>query len=181
MLFLLLEGAARPLPRPAKPDRGPLPPPSIPLRSFGFDPCKCGTLSRRDAIARAFAELWRSCLFTSLTTALGFGSLAVSGVAIVVELALFTALAIVLAFVCAMVVLPLLLDLGAERAVRETAWLERLVAVLVDRARCARAAAEHRRSRGGRPLLDRGPHGRHAASNERVVGRRRSTRPPADA
>ncbi|MCB9636780.1 MAG: MMPL family transporter [Sandaracinus sp.] len=52
-----------------------------------------------------------------------------------VELALFTALAIVLAFVCAMVVLPLLLDLGAERAVRETAWLERLVAVLVDRAR----------------------------------------------
>ncbi|MCB9614118.1 MAG: MMPL family transporter [Sandaracinus sp.] len=109
--------------------------PSHPLHSHGFDPCKGGTLSRRDAIARAFAELWRSCLFTSLTTALGFGSLALSGVAIVVELALFTALAIVLAFVCAMVVLPLLLDLGAERAVRETAWLERLVAVLVDRAR----------------------------------------------
>ncbi|HJL05135.1 MAG TPA: MMPL family transporter [Polyangiaceae bacterium LLY-WYZ-15_(1-7)] len=92
-------------------------------------------LPRREAIARAFAELFESALFTSLTTALGFLSLVVSGVAIVVELALFTSLAVALGFVFTVTLLPLLLDLGRERPAPEDGPLEAALDRIVDGAR----------------------------------------------
>lgn len=92
-------------------------------------------LARREAIAQAFGALARSCFFTSLTTALGFASLLVTGVAIVVELALFTALAVGLTFVFSMLLLPLLLDTGAERPVVEAGRVERFVERLTTAAR----------------------------------------------
>jgi predicted RND superfamily exporter protein len=81
-------------------------------------------LPRREAVARAFAELTLSCFHTSFTTAVGFASLATSNVAIVVELAIFTSLAVMLTYASTMLVLPLLLDLGAERPVTSTRWLD---------------------------------------------------------
>ncbi|MBX3249988.1 MAG: MMPL family transporter [Myxococcales bacterium] len=98
---------------------------------------------RRVAIARAFGELLPSCFYTSLTTAIGFLSLLATGVAIVVELAAFTALAVALTFVFAMVLLPLLLDTGREIAVPEDGPIERAL----DRA-LAMARAHARRPRG---------------------------------
>lgn len=92
-------------------------------------------LARREAIGRAFAELTWSCFHTSFTTAVGFASLATSNVAIVVELAIFTSLAVMLTYASTMLVLPLLLDLGAERAVASTRWLDLGVDALMNAAR----------------------------------------------
>jgi len=92
-------------------------------------------LPRREAIARAFTELTWSCFHTSFTTAVGFASLAASNVAIVVELAIFTSLAVMLTYASTMLVLPLLLDLGAERPVTSTRWLDVGVDALMTAAR----------------------------------------------
>ena len=92
-------------------------------------------LARREAIARAFSSLVRSCFHTSFTTAVGFASLATSNVAIVVELAIFTSLAVMLTYASTMLVLPLLLDLGVERPVTSTRWLDLGVDALTSAAR----------------------------------------------
>lgn len=62
------------------------------------------------AAVEAFAELSPACFYTSLTTAIGFGALAATGIGLVEEFGLFTALAIGITFAFAMTVLPALLS-----------------------------------------------------------------------
>lgn len=62
-----------------------------------------------EAVGRTFEGLAVSCFFTSVTTALGFASLAATGIAIVSDFGLFTALAVMTTFVFIVTVLPALL------------------------------------------------------------------------
>ncbi|MEZ6016735.1 MAG: MMPL family transporter [Planctomycetota bacterium] len=61
-----------------------------------------------EATARALAELAWPCSLTSLTTAIGFASLAVTGSPIVREFGLSCALATLITFLCVMLTTPLL-------------------------------------------------------------------------
>jgi predicted RND superfamily exporter protein len=75
-------------------------------RSEGLDP--------RSAAASTFAALATSCFFTSLTTALGFASLMATGIEIIGDFGLFTALAVMITFGFSVSVLPALLSLGKD-------------------------------------------------------------------
>jgi len=67
----------------------------------------------REAARRAVAHLGVACLLTSLTTAVGFGSLAVSRVRIIHRFGLVFAGAVLLAFLAVIVIVPLLSSRGA--------------------------------------------------------------------
>ncbi|HUG00453.1 MAG TPA: MMPL family transporter [Longimicrobiales bacterium] len=66
--------------------------------------------SPEDAVVEAFAELSPACFYTSLTTAIGFAALAATGIGLVAEFGLLTALAIGVTFAFAMTVLPAVLS-----------------------------------------------------------------------
>ncbi len=61
-------------------------------------------------LAETFGRLWLPCLLTSLTTALGFLSLVVTGIPLVVEFAWVTAVGIGLTWVTSMTLFPALLS-----------------------------------------------------------------------
>lgn len=67
-----------------------------------------------DAVVETFAELAPACFYTSLTTALGFAALAGTGIGLVMEFGLFTALAIALTSAFGLTVLPALLSFFRE-------------------------------------------------------------------
>lgn len=77
-----------------------------------------GGLSVEDAVTHAFSSLARSCFFTSLTTALGFAGLVATRNRLVGEFGIVTGLALVVAYVVTLTLLPPLLsfakDLGPE-------------------------------------------------------------------
>ena len=68
-------------------------------------------VDRRQAAAMAVGRVGLPCLLTSLTTAVGFGSLAVSEISQVREFGIFAALGVLMAFVFAVVSLPAALAL----------------------------------------------------------------------
>lgn len=92
------------------------------------------------SVVDTFAELAAACLYTSLTTAVGFGALAGTGIPLVVEFGLFTSLAIVLTYAFAMTVLPALLSFSRPKpgatAVpagrRGIAWTDRVIEAVVE-------------------------------------------------
>lgn len=93
---------------------------------------RADTDDHREAIVRAFSELSGACLFTSLTTSIGFLSLIATRIEIVVDFAVVTALAVFLCWVAAMVFFPVLLSFGAgpraaERPRVRLRWLDGLI------------------------------------------------------
>jgi len=70
-----------------------------------------GGLSRKEALVRTLGKVGRPCLFTSLTTAIGFGSFAVSRVGPVRLQGIYIAIGILLAFGVTVVLLPAVLCL----------------------------------------------------------------------
>ena len=84
-------------------------------------------LTNRDAVTRSFGTLARSCLFTSATTAVGFASLAGTGIGLISEFGLFTALAIMLTFVVSMTVLPALLSFLPTTSFNDSGLLVRWI------------------------------------------------------
>lgn len=83
------------------------------------------------AIVDTFSELSVACFYTSLTTALGFATLVGTGIAIVADFGLFTALAIMLTYAFSMTLLPALLRYSArmrfsDRGLRP-AWMRLLL------------------------------------------------------
>lgn len=95
---------------------------------------------RIDRITGVVRHLFAPCLFCSLTTALGFVSLATSDVPAVRQFGLFAALGVLLAFVAGMTLVPIGLSFltppeSPERAPQHR-WIRRLLAV------AARAASD---------------------------------------
>jgi len=105
-----------------------------------------------DAMRRAVGELGLPCALTSLTTAIGFGSMAVSGHAIIVDFGLSCAIATGLTFVCVLVSLPVLARTPLGAALEDIA---------------ARKAGGARRRRGLPAAVD--------AAVERALARPRAT------
>jgi len=69
-----------------------------------------GARSRKEALVRTLGKVGKPCLFTSLTTAIGFGSFAVSKIVPVRYQGIYIALGILLAFVLTVTLLPALLS-----------------------------------------------------------------------
>ncbi len=69
-----------------------------------------------DTVIATFADLAGPCLFTSLTTAVGFASLMGTRIGIMVDFGLFTALAILLTYAFSMTLLPTLLAMFGSGA-----------------------------------------------------------------
>ncbi len=96
---------------------------------------------RVDAVAGTFEALSVSCLFTSVTTALGFASLAATGIGVVSDFGVFTALAVLTTYLFTVTVLPALLSLvrSVPRAPRRrngpTAAMVRLARTVLARRR----------------------------------------------
>lgn len=68
---------------------------------------------RTESIAETFERLAVSCFFTSITTAIGFASLAATGIAVVSDFGVFTAFAVVATYAFTITVLPALLTFVA--------------------------------------------------------------------
>jgi len=81
--------------------------------------------SPRQASVATFTELATSCFFTSLTTAIGFASLMATGIDVIADFGLFTAMAVMITLAFTMTLLPVFLSLG--RARRSTEVRRRLV------------------------------------------------------
>ncbi|MCO4772040.1 MAG: MMPL family transporter [Deltaproteobacteria bacterium] len=73
---------------------------------------KPGPELRREAIRITMSAIGRACLLTSLTTAVGFGSLMAARMPILRTFGLFAALGILFAYVTVLLVIPLLLSLS---------------------------------------------------------------------
>jgi predicted RND superfamily exporter protein len=67
-------------------------------------------MERRQAILATVEAIWKPCFYTSLTTALGFASLALSSVAVVRDFGLYSAYGVLVCYLMTFVVLPLCLD-----------------------------------------------------------------------
>lgn len=92
---------------------------------------RAGGRTGEDSTVEAFAALATPCFYTSLTTAIGFASLAGTRIDIIIDFGLFTALAIFLAYGFNMVLLPVLLSLSRaerfdDRGLRAP-WIRRIV------------------------------------------------------
>ena len=109
----------------------------------GFRRERARGLVNRDAVTHSFGALARSCFFTSATTAVGFASLAGTGIALIADFGLFTALAIMLTFVVSMTVLPALLSFlpttSFDDRGLDVRWIRGVLAAAV------RAAGQHPR------------------------------------
>ncbi len=83
---------------------------------------------RREAIVRALRAIGAACLMTSLTTAMGFGSLMVARMPILRDFGMYAALGVAFAYASVLVIVPLMLsftrggvpDLGREGAYTAT-------------------------------------------------------------
>lgn len=71
----------------------------------------------RDAMGRTLRRLIKPAVFTSVTTAVGFGSLSLSGMQPIIQMGVFTAAGIMISCVCNLVVVPsLLIVFSKQRA-----------------------------------------------------------------
>lgn len=68
---------------------------------------------RIESVAETFERLAVSCFFTSITTAIGFASLAATGIAVVADFGIFTAFAVMATYAFTITVLPPLLTFVA--------------------------------------------------------------------
>jgi len=71
--------------------------------------------SRRDAILKTLDMVTLPCLYTSLTTAVGFASLIVNHVVPIRVFGLYTAIGVLLAFLATLVLVPAALSLGRQK------------------------------------------------------------------
>lgn len=71
---------------------------------------RLSTQQTSEAVVLTFSELAVPCFYTSLTTAIGFASLAGTRIQLVVDFGVFTAIAIFLTFAFSMTLLPVLLS-----------------------------------------------------------------------
>jgi len=87
-------------------------------------------LGRTETLLETYRRAGRPCFLTAATTAVGFGSLAVSGIPAIRQLGLFAAFGIMTAFAMAMVIVPLGLDWTSHRRARlpRNLGLERILA-----------------------------------------------------
>lgn len=72
---------------------------------------RIGGILPRKAVRSALAATIEPCLFTSLTTAVGFGVLTSSGIPVIRDFGIFTALGIIMAFMIAALIVPAMLIL----------------------------------------------------------------------
>jgi predicted RND superfamily exporter protein len=75
-------------------------------------------VTREETLLATYKRAGKPCLFTALTTAVGFGSLAVSGIPTIRHLGVFAAFGIMTAFLLAMILVPMGLDLTSHRSRR---------------------------------------------------------------
>ena len=102
---------------------------------------RAGGATAEKAALATFSELASSCFFTSLTTALGFLSLVATGIGVIADFGIFTAVAVMATFAFTMTLLPALLGLGRADGRHEAPRLVgRLVGPVV---RSARLVASH--------------------------------------
>jgi predicted RND superfamily exporter protein len=94
---------------------------------------------QQPAIVSTFAALVGPCFYTSITTAVGFASLAGTRIGIVVDFGVLTAVAILLTFTFSMTAFPVLLSFAPDRPPPNVAaqprLLETIIAASVARAR----------------------------------------------
>ena len=85
--------------------------------------------SRREILLATYRRAGLPCLLTSMTTAVGFASLAVSRIPAIRQLGIFAAFGIMTAFLLSMVIVPLGVDwIGHRRQhVARNLWLERIL------------------------------------------------------
>jgi predicted RND superfamily exporter protein len=92
---------------------------------------KRGGSGQREAVIETFSGLAGTCFYTSLTTAVGFLSLAGTRIGIVVEFGVFTAIAIMAAFVFNMTLLPVLLSYHSAKTFNDRGlrhrWLQGVI------------------------------------------------------
>ena len=69
-----------------------------------------GRIDHREGIARATAAMMKPCFLTSLTTAVGFGSLLLSDIRQLKDFGMFTAIALGYAYLLSMTLVPILLS-----------------------------------------------------------------------
>lgn len=85
----------------------------------------------RSAVVDTFSHFAAPCFYTSLTTAIGFLSLTSTGIRIIVDFALFTALGIMLTYVFAMLYFPLGLSFYRRQSFNdkglELIWMKNLL------------------------------------------------------
>ena len=81
-------------------------------------------LQRDDAIRLAFRQVGAACALTSLTTMIGFGSMALAPIRAVQELGLFAAFGVVTAFVLSFVLTPIMLSSARSVSADEAARFE---------------------------------------------------------
>ncbi|MGB2982494.1 MAG: MMPL family transporter [Candidatus Bipolaricaulia bacterium] len=74
--------------------------------------------SRKETLLATYRSAGRPCLFTALTTAVGFGSLAISGIPAIRHLGFFAAFGIMSAFLLAMIIVPMGMDWSSHRRPR---------------------------------------------------------------
>ena len=72
-------------------------------------------VGREDALQATYRRAGRPCLFTALTTAVGFGSLAVSQIPAIRQLGFFAAFGIMTSFLLSMVMVPMGIDRISHR------------------------------------------------------------------
>ena len=86
-----------------------------------------------DAVVDAFSSVARTCFFTSLTTALGFLGLVATRIPIIVEFGVITAVAVLVAYLVTLTLLPALLTLAGDLGTpgngpnRWSAWIIRQI------------------------------------------------------
>jgi len=74
-------------------------------------------LNQHDAVVVTFSELGRACLFTSLTTAVGFVALTATNLPVLSDFGFYTGLGILLNYVVMMTALPIMLSSRLARGV----------------------------------------------------------------
>ncbi len=87
---------------------------------------------RKDLLLATYRRAGKPCLLTSLTTAVGFGSLAVSRVPAIRHLGFFAAFGIMSAFLLSMVIVPLGMDWASHRRPKrpKNLWLEGMLSAI---------------------------------------------------
>jgi hydrophobe/amphiphile efflux-3 (HAE3) family protein len=75
-------------------------------------------LTRLETVLATYRRSGKACLFTALTTAVGFGSLAISRIPTIRDLGFFAAFGIMTAFLLAMILVPMGLDWTSHRSAR---------------------------------------------------------------
>lgn len=84
----------------------------------------------QQAIVHAFSEIGASCFYTALMTAASFLSLIGTGIAVVVDFAILTAIGMMVAHGCAMIFYPILLSLHPSHQFNsrglQAGWLQQL-------------------------------------------------------